>query len=455
MKTWLKERYEKLKPKAENQLQNFYDFMPAAVANMEKPPAKLARMITWTILIFCTIALLWLIFSKVDIVISAQGKLVPSGRTKVVQTPDEGVVLRIFVRDGQAVKAGDPIIELDSTSSEANQEQLNLKIAQATLAVQRLQAELGQNVEVGAGLNVPATLLETEKSLLASNKSAFEEKKEQLAQEFNQIVASLTASKAEITKLENSITHLTDKLAKAERQSKSGLIPKSQVSEARYELQSTRQDLNVAKQRTSEQEAKMSAAQDRFFAADTEHESELLQKLSEKKHELNSLQQDLIKAQEKIAYQTIRSPVNGIVQQLSVNTEGAVVTKAQELMIIVPEESMVELEAQILNKDIGFVESDQPVNVKVDAFEYTRYGMLSGHIEWVGGDAVLDEQKGQIYPARITLKEFVLPNKVGGRIAQVVPGMSATVDIVIGQRRLIEYFLAPMMRYKDESLRER
>ena len=124
-------------------------------------------------------------------------------------------------------------------------------------------------------------------------------------------------------------------------------------------------------------------------------------------------------------------------------------------MVIVPEDSALQLDIKILDKDIGLVEQGMPVEVKVNAYEYTKYGMLKGQLEWIGSDAIIDEVLGPIYPAKVLVNEAALPNKVNDRVVKISPGMSVNLDVQIGKRRLIEYFLSPLIRYKKESLNER
>ena len=146
--------------------------------------------------------------------------------------------------------------------------------------------------------------------------------------------------------------------------------------------------------------------------------------------------------------------MDGIVQQLAIHTVGGVVTAAQPLLVIVPTESGFEVEAKVLNKDIGFVAPHQPVSVKVTAFPFTSYGALPGTIEWVAGDAVLDQDLGPVYPVRVSLTGHELPNRVNGRTGRITPGMTVSADVKVGSRRVIEYFLGPILRYRDQSLRE-
>ncbi|MEZ5524420.1 MAG: HlyD family type I secretion periplasmic adaptor subunit [Pseudomonadales bacterium] len=178
-----------------------------------------------------------------------------------------------------------------------------------------------------------------------------------------------------------------------------------------------------------------------------------LNELADTNQSISQLRQELIKAQQRNQQQVITTPIKGSVQQLATHTVGGVVTPAQELMLIVPEASQLEVEAQILNKDIGFVEEGQIAEVKIDTFNFIRYGTINAEITHLSNDAISDEKLGLVYLSRVLIKETQM--LVNDKLVNLSPGMSVTVEIKTGKRRIIEYFLSPLLRYKQESIRER
>ena len=160
-----------------------------------------------------------------------------------------------------------------------------------------------------------------------------------------------------------------------------------------------------------------------------------------------------MKTTQRTTLQRLVAPIDGIVTQLSVHTVGGVVRPAQELMKIVPQEDNLEVEAWIQNKDIGFVQEEQKAEIKVDAFPFTKYGTLDATIVDISNDAVSDENKGLVYASRVILERTKI--LVGDKLVNLTPGMSVTVEVKTGKRRLIEYFLSPIMQHTDESIRER
>lgn len=165
------------------------------------------------------------------------------------------------------------------------------------------------------------------------------------------------------------------------------------------------------------------------------------------------MEQELIKTEERISRRTLRAPVDGTVQQLAVHTVGGVVTPAQPLMVVVPEDDVLEIEAAVRNKDIGFVAAGQPADVKLETFTFTRYGSIPGRVVAVSADAVADERQGLVYTARVALLRASL--EVDGRMVSLAPGMAATVEVKTGRRRIIDFLLDPILRRGRESLRER
>ena len=184
-----------------------------------------------------------------------------------------------------------------------------------------------------------------------------------------------------------------------------------------------------------------------------EYRKTLLTDLAEAEIRVAALEQELRKALQRSDLQDLTAPVDGVVAQLAIHTVGGVVQPAEAVMAIVPLDEKLEVEAMVLNKDIGFVAVDQPAEVKLETFPYTKYGVIEGTVIDVSSDAVQDEQLGFVYPTRVALAKATM--EVNGKTVNLTPGMTATVEIKTGTRRAIEYILTPLLRYGRESMRER
>ena len=445
------------------------DFLPAALEIQEKPPSPVGRAIIWAIVAFFSLAVLWAMLGEIDIVATAQGKIIPSGRVKVIQPMEIGVVRQIHVQEGQQVEAGDVLLELDPTATQADLGRLEMELLAARLdetryrTLERMTAEVSSDATDSsvATLQVPPALAqEAGASAIALQeqmlKSAWSEHRARSAALDNTIAsreAELAALQEDVKKRAGTLPLIT-KRAKAVRKMVDKQLSAEQtwleLEEERVEQQ---QELAALKSRTEQVEASIREARQQRQALDAEFRGALLTKLSETERRIDQLQQERVKASQRTELQRMTAPVAGVVQQLAVHTIGGVVTPAQELMKIVPESESLEVEAWVLNKDIGFVEEGQSAEVKIETFPFTRYGTIDAEMLDVSNDAVTDEHKGLVYAARVLMKDSVI--RVGEKLVNLTPGMAVTVEVKTGKRRLIEFILSPLFRYKSESLGER
>lgn len=426
-----------------------------AGAVLDESPRRGSRLVTLLVAAFVLVAGAWLYLATVDVVVSARGEIVPSGKVRRIQAAEAGVVGAIHVADGQRVSRGQVLVELDPTETSAEEHRLEGRRLRLALTLQRLGAELGEAVVPGEGIEAPAVLVEAERRRLAANRLALSETAEQLERQVDRAAAEVAVALREDERLQLRIAQQRQRLADIREQVDKGIVAEREAVDAVYELDALLKEREVQVERVreariSEQEAKKGRDAER-----SKHRGRLLDDLAAASGELEHVEQELVRVREVKDRLKVRSPVDGTVQQLLLTTVGAVVERTDPLMVIVPGETGVEFNARILNKDVGFVSERHPARIKVDAFEFTRYGTIDGIVQWIGDDAVAHDVEGLVYPARITLKGAELPNRVKGRQARLSPGMQASADIVTGERRLIEYFLEPLLRYRDESLRER
>ncbi|MAT64744.1 MAG: hypothetical protein CMN57_03780 [Gammaproteobacteria bacterium] len=430
------------------------DFLPAVLEIQERPPSPLGRAIVWTLMIFFILAIAWAIIGRVDIVTTAQGKIVPSGRVKVIQPQELGRIEAIHVREGQEVKAGDLLIELDPTSTRADLTRLEAEL----VAAEREQARLGALLAVLEGrldlVRAEANLTDLEdRARLRSEWNAHQARQSALASARHSRSAEVAAIDQNIAKLE-SILPLIAKRAAAMK----SLVDRSLAAETNWlELEQQRieqrQDLAALREQRRSRLAVIEELEQRSQSGRAEFETEIMTRREERSTQVARLRQELNKAASRNRRQQLRSPVDGVVQQLAVHTLGGVVTPAQELMRIVPRDDPMEVEAWIANRDVGFVHEGQPAEIKIETFPFTKYGVIDAEILDVSGDAVEDERRGLIYATRVLMKQTTIP--VNGRRVSLSPGMAVTVEVRTGTRRLIEYLLSPLLRYADEGLRER
>ncbi|HTR34999.1 MAG TPA: HlyD family type I secretion periplasmic adaptor subunit [Bryobacteraceae bacterium] len=455
------------------------EFLPAALEIVESPPAPASRLIAGTIILFFTLALAWACIGSVDIIATAPGRIVPTGRTKIIQPLESGVVRAIHVQDAQKVKAGDVLIEIDTTISAAERDRLTSDYMQAKLDAARLRAALTLKGNPVEDFSVPDgasdAQVRLQKTLLQNQVDEIRAKLGDLDHQIAQNIGSRDAVASTIAKLRESIPYL-----KKRAQARKYLLDKGYGSKLEYytieqDLIEHEKELQVQKGHLAEAEASISAHREQRRQAETEYKRNTLKELAEAEQKAASLHEQVLQAAQKYRLQTLTAPVDGTVQQLAVHTEGGVVTPAQALMAIVPADSRLEIEAMVSNRDIGFVRAGQEAEVKIDTFTFTRYGLIHGKVLSVSRDAIARERAdpGQTgtprtgdeeesseraagqqltYSARVSLGKTQM--QVDDRLVDLGPGMAVTVEIKTGSRRIIEYLLSPLLRHTHDALRE-
>jgi hemolysin D len=456
-------------------------FLPAALEILETPASPVGRAIGATIIVFFAIAIIWAALGHVDIIATASGKVVPTGRTKTIQPLETGIVSAIHVRDGDKVTAGQVLIELDRTVTQAEHERVAEDLTLAGLDVARLSALRDSFEQLSAPQDlVPpegasaADIARTRSTTLAQA-SEQRTKLASIERQIAQKQAEAQSVSAAIGKIDASLPLVEETATVRRKAMEIQYGNRIAYLDAQTRLVDQQNERIVQEHKLVEIEAGRQALEEQLGQTKSAFERQALTDLSDAQKKVDEFSQDLIKAERKFDEQVLRSPIDGTVQQLALHTVGGVVTAAQQLMVIVPANSRLEVEAMISNRDIGFVSDGQPVEVKVDTFNFTRYGLLHGKVVVVSNDAIVrdkpnakadstkaggalsdsSEPEGQelLYSARIALDETQM--QIEDKMVNLAPGMAVTVEIKTGKRRLIEYLMSPLLRYRQESLRER
>ncbi|HTB37268.1 MAG TPA: HlyD family type I secretion periplasmic adaptor subunit [Reyranella sp.] len=454
-------------------------FLPAALEIVETPPSPTGRAIAAIIILLFCAALGWAWWGTIDIVASATGKIMPSGRTKVIQPFETGVVRSIEVQDGQVVKAGDLLIELDPTVNAAERDHQRSDLLAEQLNIARLHAALAGGDDPLADFRPPLDadpiLLNTQRALLLNQVSEHEAKIAALARQQAQKEAEQATISATIQKLEALIPVIQPRVDMRKALMDKDLGSKLTYYETLQLLVEQQKELAVQKSHLREAEAAVAAIRETRRQGEAEYRHTLSDELAKTEQKASGLAQELIKAEQKTRLQRLVAPVDGMVQQLAIHTVGGVVTPAQALLVLVPSDSRLEIEAMVSNRDIGFVRPGQGVEIKVDTFNFTRYGLLHGQVLSVSQDAIVrdrprdrpeergqgaaanetSEPKGQElnYSARISLDRTHM--QIDEQMVNLAPGMAVTAEIKTGSRTILSYLLSPLLRYRQETLRER
>ena len=434
-------------------------FLPAALSLQETPVHPAPRRAALAVCALFVAALVWAIVGQVDIVAVAQGRIVVSDATKTLQPLEASVVKRVLVKNGDAVKAGQVLVELDATNASADQASVREQLA-AVVSEERRSTALTNALRDG---RAPVLRLLP----LGETAEPRPQATTQLQAEWQDITAKLAKLSAEqarrqaeiatvrelINKLNATLPIASQREADFKSLTEQGFMSSHAGQDRTRERIEQERDLATQKARLIEAQAALAEAAHSRSAYLAETQRLLGERQAQAASKREQLTQERSKAEQRSRLTQLTAPVDGTVQQVAVHTEGGVVTPAQVLMVIVPKDAQVSAEVVIDNKDIGFVNAGQAVAVKLETFPYTRYGTVEAKVKSVVADAVNDDKRGAIFPAVLTLSQATI--NVDGKRINLSPGMNVTAEIKTGKRRVIEYLLSPIQRSVSESLGER
>jgi hemolysin D len=458
------------------------EFLPAHIEILQTPTSPMAVTILWAICLMFTAALTWAILARLDIHAVAQGRVQPNGRSKLVQPFDPGTVKNVLVQNGMGVKAGELLIELDPTEARAvadtalrDLEAMEAEINRRKAGIIAVRAN-EQTVAVAFLANTSPAVRSREEAALAAD----------LGQHFSTLAslhAQLAEKRATKVRFANS-TEAREKLMAIMKQRvdmRETLVAreagtKAAVLDALQMYQDQATSLAYEQGQLLEAEAGIVSLNRRIDQLTSEFVATQTQKLTEAEQKRDRLRQDVIRAEAKEVRTRLTAPIDGTVQQLAVTTVGQVVTSGQPLMIIVPSEGRIEIEALVLNRDIGFIELGQEAVIKLDAFPFTKYGTITGKVVRISRDAIDDRDaqtasdpttagrsvapasgtnktQNLVFPVTIELSKLAIATDT--RDVPLTPGMMATVEVLTGNRRVIDYLLSPLREVASTAGRER
>lgn len=433
------------------------EFLPAVLEVTETPPSPVGRMLLFSIMLLVAGGLLWSFLGHVDEVAVANGKIVPIGQVKTVQAEDKGVVKQIYVKEGQTVKKGDLLVELDQTISEAELMGIKKQIAYYNLEIDRLMAQkTGQPFVPPQSADLDPKDVAAQLSLYQSWAAERQAKLAGAQAGVVQNMSTVETSRINQIKYQQQLDIARDKEDRSEVLYTQNALAYFQLLDQRAKRMELEQSLAAQKEEIAKSQAALAQSIENIANAAAGYDKDVDTKLTEDRKQLLQYTEELKKAGEKNRLARILAPTDGRVGQLAIHTVGGVVTAAQPLMIVVPEDATLEVEAWVANKDIGFVNLGQKAEIKVETFNFQKYGIIDAEVIEISPDAVAsdtDKEKNMKYRVILRLdKGHVL---VSDRDALLGSGMSVMAEIKIRQKRIIEFFLDPFRKYQSEGLRER
>lgn len=443
---------------------DYHDFKPILAEIEERPTNPLGTYFLWTIISLMIIVLLTLFLVKIDVVVSARGKIIPIGDVKVIQPLETGVITRIHIKEGDYVKKGDMLLEIDPSVDTADLEGKERNLSYSRLSMERINAVLNEKdfspgKKDRASEIVRAQMTHYEAQRDVYNSTLKEKEKEALENQ-----SALESLKKEI----ETINHVLSMTLEEEKRQKA-LVEIGTLADNRYR-EKVKERMNLERERDAKEgqarqlETKLSRIDDEIQTFKSNFREKLLSDYSNNIHERNTLEAEVSSLKFKQGKRFIIAPVSGCVHLLPVKTIGGVVTTAQPVVGIVPEGTPLEVNAIVMNKDIGYVREGQRCVVKVDTYDFQKYGTIEGMVEIINPYSMEEKENKETnkaaenesggYPVRVKMTVETLKTK-NGDVYKVKPGMSATVEVNVGKRRVIEFFLFPIIRYLDEGLKVR
>lgn len=421
-------------------------FLPAALEVIERPVSPTGRVTTWALMVGLLVTIAWLVLGHVDVVASAPGKIVPSGAVKIVQSAGTGVVRAIHVRDGDRVRKGQVLIDLDTTLSSADLEQARKGLLAAELDVARNRAIAdalsGRGIHFNPPAGTPPDVALTQRRLIEAQVGAINSTTASLSAARASALSDADAAAAQRAKLDETVPILDHELEAMQRLDAKGYAPGMRLLELQRQRRGEAGDRDVAMAQQARGTSDARKFGQQIDQTREEARRVALADLAKAESEAILRREEVTKATRRSGLQRLVAPESGTVQQLAVHTVGGVVEAARTLMVVVPGEGGLEVEARVLNKDVGFVREGQPVTIKIEAFPFTRYGTVPGRVVSLSRDAVPDPKLGPTYVAQIRMDRSFLV--VDGKRSPLSSGLTVTADVRTGSRRIISYLLSPV-----------
>ncbi len=432
-----------------------FDFAnDARAAVLERTPwAAWVQTIAIGLLVASAIA--WAAIARVDEVTHATGKVVPSSQLQVVQTLEPGIISSITVREGDIVEKDQVLMQVNNTSQLSRAGEIRQKRYALTATIARLQAaeKLEATIKLPAGASEELSRsFASEQAALDSDLQKLESERQILSRQIEQRKQELKELEATEQKLKSTMVPLNKELKLTRNLNQRGFVPEIDVLRLEREQQDVKGQLDIVASSLPRAQSAISEAEERLSVATQVFRSDVLKKLTVARNDLAILAESERDTDDQVARTSLRAPVRGVVNKITVRSLGAVVQPGQDIISIVPIEDNLQIEARVRPKDVAFIRPGHKVSIKLTAYDYTIYGALEGRIERISADTIQDPNGDAFYSVLVSTPETHLVH--AGKKLPVIPGMQATVDILTGDKTVLDYLLKPVNKISSEALRE-
>lgn len=431
------------------------DFMPETLAALfQRPPAPTFLVIRGTLLLII-IAVIWAAFSDLDEITVGEGKIIPSSQVQVIQNMEGGIISAIPVKIGELVQQGQIVIQLDETRFASSAGESKAKHLSLAARVARLTAEAS-----GLPFNPPESLRKEDPKILADEQILYNNRlreldatKGVLRQQIDQRSQEISEKRARLKQLQESFGLISQELKMSKPLLAEGVLSEVEILRIQRQVSETRGEMDATQLAIPRLEAQLIEARTKLDGAVAKFRSDASTELSQAKADLAGTSASSIAVDDRLARTAIRSPLTGIVKQIKINTVGGVLQPGMEVMEIVPLEDKLLIEAKVRPSDVGFLRPGLPTMVKVSAYDFSIYGGLDGTLENITADSITNEKGESFYLVRVRTTRNSLNSN--GKQLPIIPGMLATVHIRTGHKSVLSYLLKPVIKAKNDALRER
>ena len=435
--------------------QNDLEFLTDRNAALMLKTPRGGRIILWVIFIFVISALVWANYTALDEVTVGEGKVIPSSQVQQIQNLEGGILKEINAKVGQVVESGQVLMTIENTEAlsslrEQQAESINLKARATRLQAESYGVEPAFDPEIVKDypqvVNRELDLYKNRRDSLQANQVSFQQQIEQKKQEIVELQAKLD-------NLKQSYSFSKEELALTRPAFEQGAVSRVELLQLERQVNQLQGDLEATQLAIPRARSALKEAQSKLEEAEAKFRADAQEDLTGVKSKLDQLRESNVSLEDKVSRTQVRSPVKGIVKQIQINTVGGVIKPGMNLLEIVPIEDSLLIEAKIRPENIGFIKPDLSAVVKLSAYDFAIFGGLHGVVENISADTILDEEGNSFYLVRVRTDKNYLGTKKAP--LPIIPGMQATVDIITGKKTLLDYLLKPILKAKQNALRER
>jgi adhesin transport system membrane fusion protein len=431
-------------------------FMSDVDAAIHRKGHTMAYLLSVTVCLLIIIFIIWAKNAVLDEVTRGMGQAIPSQSVQVIQNLEGGILDEILVTDNQIVEKGDVLVRLDNTVAASQFREAFAKSLEHEAAIARLTAEAGQKTEIA----FPKIVLENDSQITADQQVIFEARRKQLDLEIKILLSEFDQKKQEIEEVKGRRRELRKNLALAVEQKniakplmKKGLYSRVDYIKLEREVVRLRSEINALGRSLPRIQKETDEALKKMEQRRAEYGSQALEEISRRRVELNSLKEILAAGEDRVKRTDVRSPVRGSVKQIIINTIGGVVRPGDPILEIIPVDDTLLFEVRIRPADIAFLYPGQKAKIKITAYDFSIYGGMEGVVEQISADTIQDERGEYYYRVKLRTRTNAITYR--GSKLPIIPGMTASVDILTGKKSVLDYLLKPILKASQNALRER